>query len=544
MFLPLGVGRLLRERKIPYLVTVHDFYPVCPSFNLLHLATLEPCCPASCGNRERTDACQRALFKHLGHPVPADPVAFVEDHRIRFQALFDGAERVLFPSDSTRRITSSVLRLAPGRAEVLPHGYDAPARDARRRAPAGGTLRIALVGQVAYPSKGSEAYLRLIEKTAGQDVEWHIFGNTDLFDFEARLSRVARDVRVVRHGAYDRDTIVPKLVDAGAHLAVLLPVWPETFSYTLSEALAAGLPVVARRIGALEDRLDGAPYAVLVGDADEAARVVTRLVRDRQLLKEMAASLPAPSGTADWAARHRELFAECEAASGAKGVRATSSVECLRLNELAVMGEPPPPTISVTTPSPEYASSLWFRYAERWKAFAPETLRHVARRRLARDRSVELTSYRLPGPAARLGGELSVKRRYLSTTLLVARGPDPFLLLDISPFDPRTVDSFRFNMWCSTPHAAFAQLYFRHEGRRDFDEDHSAIVPLNGNAGSWQEYVYRFDPGDRKSAWYDGGQGVSLRFDPINVPGLIGLGELALCTSEVRAREEEVDRRP
>jgi glycosyltransferase involved in cell wall biosynthesis len=40
-------------------------------------------------------------------------------------------------------------------------------------------------------------------------------------------------------------------------------VWPETFSYTLSAAIASGIPVVATRIGAFTERLEGRPYTWL-----------------------------------------------------------------------------------------------------------------------------------------------------------------------------------------------------------------------------------------------------------------------------------------
>ena len=43
--------------------------------------------------------------------------------------------------------------------------------------------------------------------------------------------------------------------------------WPETYSYTLSAAIDAGLPIVASRIGAFPERLAGRPLTWLVGPA-------------------------------------------------------------------------------------------------------------------------------------------------------------------------------------------------------------------------------------------------------------------------------------
>ena len=40
--------------------------------------------------------------------------------------------------------------------------------------------------------------------------------------------------------------------------------WPETYSYTLTAAIDAGLPIVATRLGAFSERLEGRPLTWLV----------------------------------------------------------------------------------------------------------------------------------------------------------------------------------------------------------------------------------------------------------------------------------------
>src|SRR5262249_50347047 len=159
-----------------------------------------------------------------------------------------------------------------------------------------------------------------------------------------------------------------------------------------------------------------------------------------------------------------------------------------RLNELAVTsGAPPSRAVVVTSPAPEIASSFWYRHAERAKPYVPESVRQIARRRLARDNSTPVLTFRLPGKAATLGQQLTLGRRYPGTAQFTSDGTDPFLVLKHPPLDPKTVKLVRFNMWCSTPHSVFAQLYFMHEGATSFDEDHSITIPLNGSLGQWQE---------------------------------------------------------
>jgi glycosyltransferase involved in cell wall biosynthesis/GT2 family glycosyltransferase len=532
MFLPLTIGRLLREREIPYVVTVHDFYVACPSFNLLDLRTTTRCCPESCGDASRTAACQRALFESLGERVPADPVLFVDHHRRLFTEILNGSVRTLFPSPSTRQITSTMLPLEAERTAIVPHGYGV-SLSASALHPAKDLLRVAIVGAIAYATKGAAAYLSVMALTAGAPVEWHVFGPTDLFGFERKLTALEPRVRVVRHGAYARGDIVRLITSAGIGLAVILPPWPETFSYTLSEIEAAGVPVIAARVGALADRLEGAPHAVLVDNREEAARAVVRLASDRDLLQRMARATPTPPGTEAWAEEHRSLYSECAALSPVKGPRALTDLEYRRLNELAVA----PPVAAhqgatVTRPAPHHTSAWWYPFAERAKSYAPESLRHIVRHRLARDGARPIVRFRLPGKRARLGQQLTLERRYVGTAQLTSHGKDPQIFLDSPPFDPGKVQIVRFNMWCKTASTARAKLYFKHAGARDFDERHCITFLIDGRTGTWQEYVVYLDASDRAEAWYDGGPIVALRFDPIDEKGPIGLGELALC--EVR----------
>jgi hypothetical protein len=244
----------------------------------------------------------------------------------------------------------------------------------------------------------------------------------------------------------------------------------------------------------------------------------------------MADSVPAPPGMATWVEEHRALYAECSALSPVRGPRGMGEFEYRRLNELA--GLPPSGAhqgTAITRPSPRHTSAWWYPLAERAKPYAPESLRHLVRHRLAHDGAKTILRFRLPGKQARLGQQLTLERRYVSTAQLTSHGEDPQMFLDLTPLDPRKIQLVRFNLWCKTEGLAHAKLYFKHAGAGDFDEQHSLTFVIDGRAGAWQEYALRLDLSDRKEAWYEGGAIVALRFDPIDEKGPIGLGELALC---------------
>jgi hypothetical protein len=75
--------------------------------------------------------------------------------------------------------------------------------------------------------------------------------------------------RIAVTGEY-READLPALIATARPHVVWFPAqWPETYSYTLSAAIEAGLPIVASRIGAFAERLAGRPLTWLA-DPDSA----------------------------------------------------------------------------------------------------------------------------------------------------------------------------------------------------------------------------------------------------------------------------------
>jgi GT2 family glycosyltransferase/glycosyltransferase involved in cell wall biosynthesis len=545
MFWPLALHATLRRLGIPYVITVHDFYGVCPSQNLLDVRTHTLCCPHDGADPTRTAACLRALFEQAGQAVPEDLSAFATDHRTRFQALFAEADKVLFPSPSALQIVTRVHPSA--RHHLLPHGYVPHTRlinGVRSRANPSqsssmsrkpGPLRVALIGEIAYPAKGAREYLHVMDRCRDEALEWHIFGPTDRFDFDTKLAKLGGRVRIVRHGAYCREEVSDLLRQAHIDLALILPVWPETFSLTLSEVLAANVAVVASRQGALVDRLEGRPDAILVDSAAEAADVLKSLCNDSgrvQSLLNATAGIEAPDANI-WLNKHRELYAECRRRAPRDHLRQLRCSDLCRLSATRIRRPLTMEASSSTQPASRFANASWYRNAERLKPYLPETVRALVRRQLAQDGYKTLVRYRLPGPNARIGGDIRLDARYLRTARCTSFGTDPHIVLDLKPISPNEVDAIRFNLWCSHPGYAYAQIYWRHQGDSAFCEEKSAIISLNATFPDWQEYVMRLDERAHPS-WYSGDRIVGLRFDPVNFTGLFCVGELALCAARPR----------
>ena len=70
--------------------------------------------------------------------------------------------------------------------------------------------------------------------------------------------------RVTQTGRYEDRKLQELIERIDPHLIWFPAPWPETYSYTLSAAIASGRPIVASRIGAFPERLAGRPWTWLV----------------------------------------------------------------------------------------------------------------------------------------------------------------------------------------------------------------------------------------------------------------------------------------
>lgn len=76
-------------------------------------------------------------------------------------------------------------------------------------------------------------------------------------------------------------------------LGLLLSVWPETFSYTLSELMLLGIPTVATKVGSFEERIVNGVNGFLVSASKDALiQKIKDLFKNRDLILQVAENLP------------------------------------------------------------------------------------------------------------------------------------------------------------------------------------------------------------------------------------------------------------
>lgn len=238
------IWRLPELLSVPYEVMLHDFYLACPRINMIDESGVY------CG-RPSVDSCERCIgataLTHGVGPQLREIGGTVREWRQFHEARLQGARAVVAPSEDTAQHMRAFFPAL--RVQAVPHPE--PAFRFQPRAWAGDLpFKVAVLGAIG-PHKGSELLLRCARYARGRDlpIRFVIIGYTDRdADFEA-----LPNVEIT--GRYTAEEL-PDIVDAtGCNAALFLSVWPETYSYTLSEAWRLGLHPIAFDLGAPAERI-------------------------------------------------------------------------------------------------------------------------------------------------------------------------------------------------------------------------------------------------------------------------------------------------
>jgi GT2 family glycosyltransferase/glycosyltransferase involved in cell wall biosynthesis len=241
--------QLIHRLAVPFDLTVHDYFALCPQVNLLPWLNAHYC------NEPGPAGCNACIASRPSHGA-RDITSWRRQHAW----LFLEAERVLCPSEDVR------ARLArhscASRAVVVPHEpvTAGPWPLARPRLARGEKLRVALIGVLAQ-QKGLATVEALVEAADPSLFSFHLIGYPEQ-DLPPSLRR-----RLKVSGEYPEAELPALLAKTNPHVAWFPAQWPETYSFTMSAAIEAGLPIVASRIGAFPERLEGRPHTWLVDPA-------------------------------------------------------------------------------------------------------------------------------------------------------------------------------------------------------------------------------------------------------------------------------------
>lgn len=301
------------RRGIPSLVMVHDYWPICQRVNLIdrwhrvcpgpHQGGNCPSCVFSSSGvsgglgqfaKKLIPYRLRRRLRKLLRPVGDTTLHFNYDKHVfevrekAFSDALTSTNKILVPSHFVRdMLVANDMGL--GRIEVLPLGVgvEPNTRHQRMNSP----LRFGYAGSVA-PLKGLETLLRAFRAVSLDSIRLDIYGREDLHpEFSREMHEISgEDARISFHGSFSPDQ--RESVLETFDLFVLPSIWHETFSLVAREALRSGIPVIATRVGALQEVVHEGINGFLVPPGDVGA--LSDLIRSIGEQPDLLSSLEVP----------------------------------------------------------------------------------------------------------------------------------------------------------------------------------------------------------------------------------------------------------
>lgn len=248
------------KRDIPIISTLHDYYTICPSVKMID------CNDELCINKAIPD-CKECSHFITGIRKSTD---YIKIWRNEHEKVLKKATMIITPSENAKKNICIYYPQLREKISVIPHGVEnMKCKDYHTSE----KLRVAFVGGISK-EKGSFVSSELIKK-GPSDIQWYLFGtwgNNELSNLEKK--------NYTKTGAYERNDLPELISKYKIDVICNFPLWPETFCYTLSEAVMCGVPVIATDIGALGERMKEMDCGWLVSVKDtynEALEIINRI---------------------------------------------------------------------------------------------------------------------------------------------------------------------------------------------------------------------------------------------------------------------------
>lgn len=223
----------LMSTKTEKTLRLHDFYYICPKIHLV--------------GQDNTD-CNLPDIGTCNNCLQSDTNFDIETYRLSKVPILRAVSRISAPSsDTVKRYQATIKNL-----EVEVNSFDIPQTkillpklDDKRD-----SVVVAVLGELTK-HKGLDLLLELAKSTPGKAFKFEVIGSLPI-----GTKVTSSNIRV--HGSYGNfSDLIEKVVMVRPDIFLFPGRIPETFSYTLSEALSFGIPIAYFRTGAIAERLNG-----------------------------------------------------------------------------------------------------------------------------------------------------------------------------------------------------------------------------------------------------------------------------------------------
>lgn len=261
---------------VPITMIYHDYSSYCPRL----FAYRDGIC-ATCD----ADDLHLCRSSNISHPPKNSPLFYLQLRDLFFEAIATADIRHVCPAHSVAANLSRLdARFESFDFKLIEHGLSFQKRDCFGGAEDGRRLRVGMLGFLLW-HKGKRQIHALFEKARTVADFIFIGAHDGGKEFADRWGSTFIH-------CYAQSDLPEILASCQLDLVLFLPLVPETFSYTLSEAWCFCIPPAARPVGALGDRIIHGTNGFFCGNEHDAPiNFLLFADRERDQLRRVAANL-------------------------------------------------------------------------------------------------------------------------------------------------------------------------------------------------------------------------------------------------------------
>jgi len=271
---PKCIGELIRALnsvKIPYILTLTDFFLICPKFTLITSQN------TLCSGPEAGRACQ--------NHCPEFPKDLISRRLETARDFLLNAKMVTSLSEVSAEI---IKKEFPGlEIKVINPGLRYSTLKSNNKIYKKGDKLVLCYAGSLNPHKGVHILIKAFKKVSSDNISLKIYGTGTDKSYSKQLLAMAKgDRRIEFCDVYSQEQVgeVLQRVD----VVVVPSLWYETYCLILHEALSCNLPVIASDVGVMagrvKDGVDG--FLFRMGDSHHLREVLQRLLDNPAIMNE------------------------------------------------------------------------------------------------------------------------------------------------------------------------------------------------------------------------------------------------------------------
>jgi GT2 family glycosyltransferase len=256
------IKKIKIKNKSKVIFLLHDYFCVCPSYNLLNDKQKYCYVP-------KMERCRKCLNKNKGEFTRYVKTRNIDKWRKEWLIFLESSDEIVCFSNASMEILFKVFPSIRKKTKLVPHKVDYIKKESFVQNKIG-TLNIGILGGISF-AKGSNIVSDMVKIIEMNDdnIKVVIIG-----PFPGKI----KSKKLVVTGKYKHDEIERLAKNNQIDVFLIPSIWPETFSYTSEEIMKMGYPLAVFDIGAPAERVEKYDKGIIISEisADAVLAAIKR----------------------------------------------------------------------------------------------------------------------------------------------------------------------------------------------------------------------------------------------------------------------------